>query len=641
VVTDTDAEFSWNNTDSSGLFDNTTAGDHEVLATYEGITSQSVTVTVGPAEVSTVEIEPALTQIITAGEIIDFDARALDNHGNIITDTDTDFSWNNTPADGSFDNTTAAAYEVSARYGEITSVSVEVTVVPAEVSNVEIEPSVNQTITAGETIDFSAEGFDEYGNLNTSDNTEFSWENTDSEGLFNETKVGKYNITASFEEISSDDIAVTVEPASPDRLDIYPQEVTIAAGDSQDFDSQAFDPYDNEIGEVTEQTSWSIDDDAGGHWDNNTYVSENPGEWNITAEYDGITKKTLISVSEHGIDYIEVTPDGNKITAGETQEFISKIHNESEGEIGRVSAVYSIEEGAGGSWQNNIYTSEYAGEWTVTAEHDGMTDQVILTVEAGEVDSITITPEEDQNISSGEEIDFSAEAYDEFDNIITNNDQDFTWRAEGAPIDGSGLFSEGEPGIYNITAEYNERSSKSIKVDVNARELWGSIEAPIQTETRDIELELTAAEGVTHVLIGSKEDMSDAEKFVFEDRITYQLEDKPGNQTLYIRFVDEDNGIESNIYHEDIYYHDDGAGEDKDSDDDEKFFGISPMFILLGIVLLVILILALILISKRSSESYEEVDVVEERSEEEERGKYDMTDEEKHEIDLPEREEMD
>jgi len=102
----------------------------------------------------------------------------------------------------------------------IDGTSNEFSVEPAEVDQVNIDPAADQTITAGETIDFSAEAYDEYGNMITDDDEEFTWENTDETGFFNETEAGEYDVVAEFKEVTSTTVTVTVEPAEDIDLEI-------------------------------------------------------------------------------------------------------------------------------------------------------------------------------------------------------------------------------------------------------------------------------------------------------------------------------------------------------------------------------------------------------------------------------------
>ena len=128
----------------------------------------------------------------------------------VFLDDVTDFVWNNA-SEGLFDSVLVGDSNVKASYEDIDSEIVVVTVEHAEVDSIELDPSGTQTITAGETIDFNASVYDEYGNLITEDDVQFEWENTDETGMFDETQAGDYEITATYEEVTSDTVTVTVE----------------------------------------------------------------------------------------------------------------------------------------------------------------------------------------------------------------------------------------------------------------------------------------------------------------------------------------------------------------------------------------------------------------------------------------------
>jgi len=157
-----------------------------------------------------IKIEPSQDQTITANDVIYFDASAYIGE-DLVTDVNTDFTWQNTDENGLFDTTTVGEYEVTAIYQEVTSNSVMVTVEPSEVDLVEIEPSEEQTISASETIEFDARAYDQYDNLITEENADFSWQNTDENGLFDTTTAGEYEVTATYQEVPSRIVTVIVQ----------------------------------------------------------------------------------------------------------------------------------------------------------------------------------------------------------------------------------------------------------------------------------------------------------------------------------------------------------------------------------------------------------------------------------------------
>ena len=260
MITQNAEDFTWENTTDEGMFNETTAGDYKGTAIYQDVPSKPVNVSVVPDEVFMVNIQPITDQTIKAGEIIEFSAEAYDKYGNLITDEFTDFTWDNTDEQGLFDKTSAGGYVVTATYEDVESESVAVTVDPAEVDTVVIEPSENQTITAGETIEFTAAAYDGYANLITDTDTDFTWNNTDGTGLFEETTAGEYSVTAIYGEVPSDKFTVTVEPGKVADFSVNVDDISV--GESPIIEiSGAVDEYGN-ILEGDHSVIISIDDDT-------------------------------------------------------------------------------------------------------------------------------------------------------------------------------------------------------------------------------------------------------------------------------------------------------------------------------------------------------------------------------------------
>ncbi len=182
------------------------------------------------------------------------------------------------------------------------------TVYPGEVDDVNISSVDGQTtVTAGEDLSFNVEALDEYGNLITDEVTDFDWDNAE-DGVFNKEIVGDHDVTATYDGVTSDPVTITVEPGDVDYIEISPQDSTIDAGESETYTATAYDEYDNEIGDVTDDTDWDIDADAGGSWDDNVYTSENEGTWTITGIYEGETDETQLTV-DFDDDDDETPPD--------------------------------------------------------------------------------------------------------------------------------------------------------------------------------------------------------------------------------------------------------------------------------------------------------------------------------------------
>ncbi|MBS3782096.1 MAG: VCBS repeat-containing protein [Candidatus Thermoplasmatota archaeon] len=336
-----------------------------------------------PLEVDSVVISPDEDQTVTAGDTIDFSAEAYDEYGNLITDVETEFTWQNTNDTGVFDETTAGDYDVTAEYGGVTSSITTVTVEPAEVDYVEIDPAEDQTITAGETIDFEAEAYDEYGNLITDVDTDFTWQNTDDEGLFTETTAGDYDVTATYEGVTSESTIVTVE-----LLEEYELTINIDGEGSVDVNPDQ-DVYE----EGTDVTLTAVPDED---WE---FV-----EW--TGDYTGTEEEITITMDEDKeitavfeelepayfeveiIDYDENVTVGDNVTVELTVENTGEL----EGTQDIVLTVDDTEVDsrevtlAGGDTESVEFTweTEEAGDYDLEVASEDTSDSVTVTV--GEVD---------------------------------------------------------------------------------------------------------------------------------------------------------------------------------------------------------------------------------------------------------------
>ncbi len=157
-----------------------------------------------------VVIEPSEGRMITAGDTIRFTAAVYDRTGNVITDEAARFKWQNATEEGVFKSTVTGDHFVTATYGSRASNILTVAVEPGSAYTVEIEPAMDQNIYPGDTIDFDAVAFDGYGNIVEDEDAQFIWENTDEEGVFQETAPGVYLVRASYETITSNPVNVTV-----------------------------------------------------------------------------------------------------------------------------------------------------------------------------------------------------------------------------------------------------------------------------------------------------------------------------------------------------------------------------------------------------------------------------------------------
>ncbi len=481
LITDVATDFTWTNAGTDGTFDQTSVGVYEVTASYGGVTSPVVEVTVNHGNTHTVAIDPSGTVTVMANEDLQFSAEALDAYGNIITDTVADFTWSGASESGLFNQETPGEYEVSADYEGVTSPVTIVTVeeLPegayfrVEITGYDSQVMVGNVVTVEYTIRNVGDLTGTQDIIFTVDEVEYDANQDltlDPEelhvGLFSWTSEtpGTFTLGVSSDN-STRSVTVTVSEPEVDHIRISPSEATISMGDSQTYTATAYDEHGDVLGTVTGMTTWSIEQGAGGIWDENVYTSEFEGTWTVTGTYEGFVDTAMLTVVDDTVpvDHIVLSPSESTISAGEVQEYTVTAYDEVGNLIGDVSisSEFDISLNAGGSWEDNKYTGGFAGTWTVTATYGGATDSANLTVVPGSVAVVELSPSRPIEVIRGTDRVFSASAYDGYGNLITNDVNDFSW------INAiRGVFNKDTLGEYRVTATYGVITSPATMVTV-------------------------------------------------------------------------------------------------------------------------------------------------------------------------------
>jgi len=207
-------------------------------------------------------------------------------------------------------------------------------------------------------------------------------------------------------------------------------------------------------------------EDGSHHYQITELDSNTVYQFTAVLEYNGETihGETLDFKTEPKPDYLEIEPSASTIEAGESQDYVAFLYYEDGSDEDVTEETIWSDNIDQSEWVDNEVITESAGDWEITGEYEGFKNTVSLHVEPTDVEYVLIDPDEDQTIETGEIIDFSAEAYDEYDNLITDVALDFTWEN----TDDSGHFDETEAGEYPVTAKYEDVASESIIVTVLA-----------------------------------------------------------------------------------------------------------------------------------------------------------------------------
>jgi len=284
-----------------------TADTWTVRGTFGGVSGDAELI-VEAAELDTIVVSPA-TATIGAGGTQAYTAEAFDAYGNSRGDVTagTTFSIVESGHGGSWaDNVytahTAGTWTVRGSYGGFTD-DAELTVVATDVDRIVVSPA-SATIAAGEVQTYTVEVFDAYGNSlgDVTAETTFtvlesghggSW----TDNVYTAHTMGAWTVQANHLGFF-DQAQLTVEHGPAVALHVTPQETTLFVGESVIFEVMAEDACGN-TWDVSLNTLFGIEPEAGGAWVGNVYTAQVPGDWEITLSCDGCVTTTLIHVELH------------------------------------------------------------------------------------------------------------------------------------------------------------------------------------------------------------------------------------------------------------------------------------------------------------------------------------------------------
>jgi len=399
----------------------TEAGDYtlDISTTEEPTSVESKTYTIAATTAESLEISPEEITI-AAGETQAYTAEAYDAYENSLGDVsdDTEFAivepshggeWGAGEFEDNFyTSKSVGEWTVRGNYNGLTATATLI-VEPAAVETLSIIRQPTDA-AAGEAISpaVTVNATDEYGHLipelpigvslvegeseseGTLQGTRTEDTNDNGVATFDDLWVnlgGEYKLvfTAGGKTVESQ--AFNITGAAMAQLLIRPQTASITADDYQEYEADLADEFGNVVAsDVTDWVEFEIDDASKGTFTNNVlYDAVAAGTWEVTGTFipdDDITGTATLTVEPAAAVDFDISPEMATVTSDEKQTYTAAAEDEF-GNIFDVTdeTVFKIESGAGGAWKDNVYTSDSAGEWTVTGTYAGFEDSATLEVD--------------------------------------------------------------------------------------------------------------------------------------------------------------------------------------------------------------------------------------------------------------------
>ena len=275
-----------------------------------------------------------------------------------------------------------------------------------------------RTISAGDSQAYTAEGFDASNNSlgDVTAGTTFSiGPNGSCTGAnCTATLAGAHTVTGS-DGGKTGTASLSVTAGALDHLALSPASAVITAGGSQAYTADGRDQYDNSLGDVTSTTTFSID--ASGSCSGASCTATSAGAHTVTGTKAGKTGTASLQVTAAVLDRIVISPSSASIGAGGSQAYTAEGFDASNNSLGDVTSSTTFSIGPNGSCTGGSCTATSAGAHTVTGTAEGKTATASLSVTAGSLDHLVLSPAS-ATITAGGSRAYTAEGRDQYDNSL-------------------------------------------------------------------------------------------------------------------------------------------------------------------------------------------------------------------------------
>src|SRR5205823_1583215 len=195
---------------------------------------------------------------------------------------------------------------------------------------------------------------------------------------------------------------------------LSPASASISSGGSQAYTAQGRDQYDNSLGDVTAATTFTIA--PNGSCTGATCTASTAGAHTITGTDAAKTGTATLTVNVP-LDHIVISPAAATISAGGSQTYTAQAFDAFNNSLGDVTGSTTFTISPDGSCTGATCTATVAGAHTVTGSDAGKTSNATLTVSAGPLDHLALSPAS-ATITSGGSRAYTAQGRDQYDNPL-------------------------------------------------------------------------------------------------------------------------------------------------------------------------------------------------------------------------------
>ena len=412
-----------------------------------GEISAKIGVTVMPAEIETVRVEPAM-MTLKAGDRQAFSAAGFDAQGNRL-DIEPVWSVNGgigkIGADGVFQGTTVGRGFVLVRMESATGVA-EITVEPGPADRIAVLPE-HVDMNAGDTARFTATVYDAFGNVTPGELTwslsgESTLGNLSSEAVFKAQKTGQGHIVASLAAVSGR-ASVKILPGKLTEIVALTEEIVLESGQQSQVDTYGLDEFGNRM---SIEPSFQILPEKLGKIESkkSLFTAEKIGAGLIKASVEEVTAEIPIRVEPGMLSSMAVQLPEGEFMAGKTYSLKATGYDPGKNIIS-VSPQWAVSQDIGTiDTKTGLFNAKKAGTGMLIAYSGDIMATEIIEVKPGDLYNLFLDPNP-VTVKSDALQSFLVNGFDVEDNRLQLSQSEVDWDIIG----NTGLIEK--PGIFRAT----------------------------------------------------------------------------------------------------------------------------------------------------------------------------------------------
>jgi hypothetical protein len=197
----------------------------------------------------------------------------------------------------------------------------------------------------------------------------------------------------------------------PDHLVVTPNGVSMAAGGSQPFSAEGYDGSNNDLGNVTASTNFTIS--GIGSCFAASCTSTFAGDHTVTGHDGSATGTATLHVTPAAPNFLVLSPSNATMAAGMSTTYTAVGSDQYDNGTGDVTSATTFAISGDGSCTGATCTTTVPGDHTITGTNGSAIGTTTLHATVGALDHLVLSPDH-PTITAGQSVTFTATGFDKY-----------------------------------------------------------------------------------------------------------------------------------------------------------------------------------------------------------------------------------